>query len=98
MGWASTHGDGSSSTTGGIEPLTLEVVYHHPHISVFTKCALVTSWALTLVSVYISLGAIAKGRVESTTFMLHAITALAILGLWEGWLESELFGALQGNG
>ena len=95
----STDSTNGGSTMAGIESRTMEVVYRRPKSSgALIICMLVTSWALTLVSVYITQVAMAKGRVESTTLMLHAVTALAILGLWGGWLGTESFGALQGNG
>jgi hypothetical protein len=92
------HDTNNGTVPMGIEPLTLEVEYR-PYSSsgAFTMCVLVTSWTLTLVSVYVSLVAMTKGRVDFTAIILHAFTALAILGLWEGWLGKQSFGAYLGS-
>lgn len=86
------------SMTMGIEPLAMDVEYRPSKSSgAFIMCALVMSWTLTLVSVYVSLVAMTKGKVDFTTVILHAFTVLAILGLWEGWLGKQSFGAHIGN-
>jgi len=89
----------NDSATMGIKALAIEVGYHPPKSpGAFTMCVLVTSWTLTLVSVYVSLVAMTEGRVDFTTIILHAFAALAILGLWGGQFGRQSFGAHLGNG
>jgi len=95
----STHGTNDGLATTGIEPIVLEVEYRPPKSSgAFTMCALVTSWALTLVSVYVSLVVMTGGRANFSALVLNVLTVLAILGLWGGWLGKQSFGIYLGNG
>lgn len=86
------------STMVEIEAWTLEVKYRRSKLSgALTLCMFAMSWALTLGSVCVTLMAMTKGAVSLTTIVLHAFTALAILGLWGGWLGGRSFGTYPGS-
>ena len=86
-------------TTIGIGSRALEVEFRRskPSGSTITMCMLAMSWALTLVSAYITLVAMTKGRIDSTTITIHASTVLGILGIWIVYADGQPFRADLGN-